>query len=248
MAFPSHMSLMRLSILFVLGWSILILMMWHHHHVHSPRLHLKHDIKKHVGKNGYTVFEIQGLLTPQECNELIATASTQGLVESQVWSYDRHQGNTYDTKHRKSKQTWLHPSVCAAAQKASDISVGLTGIPATNQELVQIAMYEEGGMFNAHFDACQDDDKEYCDKMNHNAGQRKSTLLIYLNDDFKGGETEFVDIGVQITPKRGNAILFFDTHPDESVILESKHRAHPVYNGKKWICTVWSHSKEYKDK
>lgn len=34
------------------------------------------------------------------------------------------------------------------------------------------------------------------------------TLVIYLNDGFEGGETEFSQLGARVTPRRGRALLF----------------------------------------
>lgn len=205
------------------------------------------QIVRHYAKNGYTVFEIYNILTPEECQQLIQEATNKGLEDSQVWSYGGNKvGNTLDNTHRRSKQTWFAREESAIAKKLSDISVALTNIPIQNQELVQVAMYEKEGKFNAHFDACSDEDAEYCEKMNNYSGQRKTTLLVYLNEEFSGGETEFIDIGISIKPKTGNAILFINTFANEEVVPQSIHRAQPVLDGYKWIATVWSHSKEYK--
>lgn len=204
------------------------------------------EVIRHEGPNGYVVTEMKGLFTKEECASLIKFAKSQGLTESQVWSFDQNSGNVTDKTHRKSKQVWIPPADNEVVKKASDISQFITGLPVSHQEMVQIAMYEKGGMFNAHFDACYGEDKDYCEKMNHSSGERRSTLLIYLNDEFDGGETEFVNIGVKIKPETGKGILFWNTYTDDSVIEESKHCGKPVLNGEKWICTVWSHSNEYK--
>jgi prolyl 4-hydroxylase len=34
------------------------------------------------------------------------------------------------------------------------------------------------------------------------------TLMVYLNDDFEGGETEFPEQGETIVPRAGTALLF----------------------------------------
>lgn len=203
-------------------------------------------VTEHKGRNGYIVRELHGLLTKEECQELMTLAKNQGLEDSSVWSFKTRTGNVYDGTHRRSKQTWLTHDVSDTTEKVSQMSTVLTGIPQSHQESLQIAMYEKNGMFNPHFDACQDEDPSYCEKMNHGAGERRTTLLIYLNDDFEGGETEFVDIGIKIKPETGKGILFYSTYEDETLIPESKHQGCPVISGEKWICTVWSHSKEFK--
>lgn len=202
-------------------------------------------IKEHrSGK--YVVYEIYGILTDEECIKLINTAKEKGLSDSTVWNYVNKDGNSLDKAHRTSKQSWINDNESVIASKISRLSEALTGISMSNQESLQVARYEQGGKFNAHYDSCTDDDKEFCAKMNNNAGERRSTLLIYLNDDFEGGFTEFVDIGISIKPERGKGILFYSTTTDDILIKESRHSGGKVEKGEKWIATKWSHSKEYK--
>lgn len=193
----------------------------------------------------YRVQEIENLLTPQECEEIMAFAKKKGMSESDVLSYGSATGVEVDTKSRRSKTAWLsdteHPLVMKLAQKTE----ALTGLPRNTQEQLQVAYYEPGGKFNDHYDACNEKSKEYCDKINHYAGQRRATLLIYLNDTFEGGETVFPKIGKIIQPKQGKGILFWNTTDTEEIIPESMHRGNPVKNGEKWICTKWSHVREY---
>jgi prolyl 4-hydroxylase len=207
---------------------------------------LSMHVKQHIYGN-YIVYEIYNILSPQECKYMIQAAKNKGLEESMVWNFDKENGNILNKDHRKSKQTWLSDSENEIAQKISDISEYITKIPKQNQEMLQIAMYEPLGKFNDHFDACNYDDIEYCNKMNHNSGERRTTLLIYLNNDFEGGETEFVNLGLKIIPEPGKGILFWNTYDDESIIQESKHRGNQVLKGEKWICTKWTHQNKYEN-
>ncbi len=62
-------------------------------------------------------------------------------------------------------------------------------------------------------------------------GERSfASLVIWLNDDFEGGELDF-DNGVSIKPMKGDAVLFWhDGHPDAK-----KHRGRPVTRGVKYL-------------
>ncbi len=127
------------------------------------------------------------------------------------------------------------------------LAARLTGIDASHQEALQVAVYEPRGMFVEHYDACPTmaEDPDNCDRMNQGAGQRRATLLVYLNDGFAGGETEFVKIGLKIRPERGKGILFWDTDGDENIIASSMHRGNPVLSGEKWIATKWTHKRPW---
>ncbi|MCA9691909.1 MAG: 2OG-Fe(II) oxygenase [Myxococcales bacterium] len=52
------------------------------------------------------------------------------------------------------------------------------------------------------------------------------TLVVYLNDDFVGGETDFPELGVRVTPARGMALVF------QQRVL---HQACPVTEGAKFV-------------
>lgn len=201
-------------------------------------------IVKHT-HGDYEVLEIFNLLTPEECKKVIEAAKAKGMQESDVLSYGASTGTKVDDQYRKSKTSWLPDDYHPLCMRLAQYSEQITGIPRENQEMLQVAYYEPLGKFNEHFDACVYDDKEYCEKMNNFAGQRRSTLLIYLNDNFKGGETEFVSIGLKIKPQVGKAILFWNVDEDENIIQKSKHRGNPVEDGEKWICTKWSHVRKY---
>jgi prolyl 4-hydroxylase len=78
---------------------------------------------------------------------------------------------------------------------------------------------------------------------------RFATLLLYLNDDFEGGETRFPRAtnanfhnGITIEPKKGTAVLFYSVLPDGNVDDLSQHSGQPVTKGEKvrskcyWWC------------
>ena len=193
-----------------------------------------------VGK--YKVHEYPNLLSAQECDEIMELAKKNGLTQSYIVSNDKL--NAYDVSFRKSEQTWLERGLHPVLEKFSKISEDLTGLPRENQEMIQVVRYEKGGKFDAHFDPCVNGEK-LCTEMNRGAGQRKTTLLLYLNDVLNGGETEFVNLGVKVKPEKGKGILFWSTDENENVLEESKHRGNELVDGEKWIATIWSHPLSY---
>ena len=185
----------------------------------------------------YSVYEIENVLTPSECNELINISQKIGLKDSAVLNID--DSRSIDKSHRLSKQVWLKNDI-PLVNKIMMLSEKYTGISRDNQELLQVVNYDIGGKFNNHYDAffhkrdLQDDGF-----MNR---QRRTTFMIYLNEDYSGGETEFPLINKKIYPKTGNAIIFENTDENEYTIFQSLHRGNPIINGNKWICNIWSHS------
>ena len=73
------------------------------------------------------------------------------------------------------------------------------------------------------------------------AGQRESTVIIYLNDVQNGGETEFIELDKKIAPKMGRVLAFKNLHEDGSPDTRTLHAGLPVKSGTKWIATMWIH-------
>jgi hypothetical protein len=92
-----------------------------------------------------------------------------------------------------------------------------------NKEHFQLLKYTAGGKFDRHYDSFP-------------AAQRAVSVLIYLNNDYEGGEIEFVNFGVKIKPKSGTLILFPSNYP-------YSHVAHPVTSGTKYVVVNWLHER-----
>lgn len=201
------------------------------------------NIKKYTFGD-YEIIEIFNLLTPEECKRLIDITKNQGLEESEILSYEKTKDTKLDVSYRKSKQAWLKDDYDPILTKFANFSQKITGLPIKNQEETQVVVYQPGGEFKEHYDSCIHD-KDYCDKINRHAGQRRSTILVYLNDDYIGGETEFIELGLKIKPETGKGILFWSTDENEQLLPKSKHKANVLQSGEKWIATKWSHIKEF---
>lgn len=82
----------------------------------------------------------------------------------------------------------------------------------------EIVRYPVGGIFTAHTDA------------HKNNAHRAFTVVLYLNDNFTGGETFFPDIDYSCTPKSGRVVIFSPTQ---------LHASMPVLTGEKNIIVFW---------
>lgn len=60
------------------------------------------------------------------------------------------------------------------------------------------------------------------------------SVVIYLNDDYTGGEIEFSNFGLKIKPKANSMILF----PSNYAYI---HQAHPINSGIKYAIVTWLH-------
>lgn len=132
-----------------------------------------------------------------------------------------------------------------------------TFLPEENAESMQVLRYEIGQKYDAHFDY-------FHDKNNvKHGGQRIATVLMYLTDVKKGGETVFPNAegshlqykdetwsecsrsGLAVKPKKGDALLFFGLHVNATTDTSSLHGSCPVIEGEKWSATKWIHVRSF---
>ncbi|CAH9080493.1 unnamed protein product [Cuscuta europaea] len=197
-------------------------------------------------------FVYEGFLTDEECNHLISLARSE-LKRSYV--ADNESGKSKLSEVRTSSGMFISkgkdPIVSGIEEKISAWSF----LPIENGEDIQVLHYEEGQKYEAHHDY-------FVDKVNiARGGHRMATVLMYLTDVPKGGETVFPDAeqsprrsmisnddfsecakkGIAVKPRKGDALLFFSLHPNAIPDPISLHGGCPVLEGEKWSATKWIH-------
>jgi prolyl 4-hydroxylase len=191
---------------------------------------------KYVDKNDYDIIEIPNFLTNEECDKIIEL-SKGNMFSSKVYSQNE---DLYDNKIRISQQTWLNDN----DSFIKDLSNKIKSYTNTNNnylEELQVVNYKPGGFYKPHYDACVGN-KTTCERMNKE-GPRYLTVLIYLNDNFEGGETIFPKINKSVKPEKGKAVIFQNVDDNGAIINQALHGGEPVKNGEKWIANKWIHLK-----
>ncbi|PNH00268.1 putative prolyl 4-hydroxylase [Tetrabaena socialis] len=194
------------------------------------------------GDGSYFIYEIPAFLSPAECAEIMRTAVHAGLSESEIYGTSTDE---VDRKSRHSYTAWLPAATSALVRKVNRLTAEITGYPEENQEDLQVVHYPEGGFFNPHYDCCDGGPQE-CSRMDALGGPRHITVIIYLNDDYEGGETAFPKLGITVRPETGKAAIFWSTDKNSILVPQSFHGGNPVTNGEKWICNKWIHLRPYR--
>ncbi len=108
------------------------------------------------------------------------------------------------------------------------------GVSIRQFEPITVLHYAEGEQITEHFDFVDphvpDYDQEIAAK-----GQRIATFLVYLNDDYTGGSTDFPRVGVSHKGRVGEALVFINALPDGSADVRTLHAGRPPQAGEKWI-------------
>ncbi|KAG5554888.1 hypothetical protein RHGRI_012450 [Rhododendron griersonianum] len=133
-----------------------------------------------------------------------------------------------------------------------------TFLPEENGEDMQVLRYEQGQRYDPYYDY-------FVDEVNiAEGGHRIATVLLYLSDVTKGGETVFpaaeesphhssstsdddlsgcAKKGISVKPRKGDALLFFSLYPNAIPDPSSVLGGCPVIEGEKWLATKWIHDK-----
>jgi len=181
--------------------------------------------------------EIHNYITPQECQELIkmidANHSRSSVV---VGGTDR----TDVTNHRTSSTSNLDMNTPVMSKIKKQISETL-GLELVKGEALQGQLYEPGQYFKPHNDFFSGPAYDMHCKA---SGNRTHTLMIYLNEDYKGGGTYFPTLQKTIEPETGKA-LWWHNLKDGKVQEQYLHEGVTVDEGKKYVVTSWWREKNW---
>nr|CAB3260540.1 uncharacterized protein LOC100175515 [Phallusia mammillata] len=135
-----------------------------------------------------------------------------------------------DGKLLWSKSTSFYPGESPFSTRYSEQVEKYTGLDQRNGGKFQVTSYPENVGYKLHTD---------CTIENPDTRDRYATILVYLNDVVKGGETEFTELGIKIKPKKGKALLWNNMDTEGHCDVMSHHQAASVKIGKKYILQRW---------
>ncbi len=120
----------------------------------------------------------------------------------------------------------------------------LTNLKTEQMEPPQIFHYALGQEIKPHYDSLYDEAHPYGREGTYQ-GDRLATFLMYLNDDYDGGDLDFVKVGFSYKGKTGDGI-FFASMREGKADRKSLHGARPVTRGEKFILSQWIHDRAFR--
>ena len=132
-----------------------------------------------------------------------------------------------------------------------------THVHSTHGEPFNVLRYQLGQKYDSHYDTF--DPESYGPQQS----QRIASFLLYLTDVDEGGETHFplegpgglerlknidyksCDYGLLVHPRAGDALLFWNVHPNTTFDKHALHGGCPVVKGEKWVATKWIRDKSF---
>jgi len=163
-----------------------------------------------------TIWTIDRFLSERECDDLILFSEQKGFSEADVGlkSGAKMMKSVRDNYRLIYDDIKLSKDLWAIAEATYPFIVdGM--FPLGLNERFRFYRYDSGQRFKRHIDGrFKRNDTE----------ESRITFMIYLNDDYSGGETRFKDVVIQ--PKKGMALFF---------IHEQKHESIPITEGVKYV-------------
>jgi prolyl 4-hydroxylase len=193
------------------------------------RLNLPKAVAHGAGK--VEIYTADDFLTAEECAGIVALIRSE-LRPSTISSPP----GSYDDAFRTSRTCDLYDTSPAVARLDAKICAAI-GFDKSLAEPTQGQHYEVGQVFKTHTDFFKPYELERF--YMGNLGQRTWTFMIYLNDVEAGGETEFPDIGLKVTPRLGRAVAWNNLLRSGEGNGATRHQSLPVTAGTKTIITKW---------
>lgn len=113
-----------------------------------------------------------------------------------------------------------------------------TGLPVPGLEPLQVLHYAVGQRFEPHYDWLDATRSGHRPDLEL-AGQRIATFLVYLNEDFEGGATSMLSIGLEHRGATGDALFWANVTPDGKPDLNTLHAGRAPTSGEKWVLSQW---------
>ena len=172
------------------------------------------------------IVALRGLFSVAECRYLVE-AATPMLTPALI--VDVKTGTQKRDPVRISDGcgfTWPleNPAVHALNRRLAAAS----GTAPEQGEPLQILRYGVGGEYKPHFDSIPGF-----------RNQRALTMLIWLNEDYEGGETWFNEPKLALKGQPGDAVLFRNIGADGRRDSRSAHAGLPVTAGEKLLASKW---------
>jgi hypothetical protein len=108
------------------------------------------------------------------------------------------------------------------------------GIPVVHMEGPTVLHYAVGEQITNHYDFVNPRIPNY-EKEIAERGQRIITFLVYLNDDYEGGETDFPELGLRYHGAKGQGLFFTNALPNGEPDLRMVHAGLPPKDNEKWL-------------
>ncbi|MDZ4691246.1 2OG-Fe(II) oxygenase [Terricaulis sp.] len=194
-----------------------------------PSLQKHHDAPR--------IFTVESFLSRDACAWLI-DQTRRRLIPAKV--KDPAQGGSGFANYRSNSGAGFSSIESDLVVQMTNLRIAtVMNLPIANQEPTNVLHYAPGQEYRPHFDFVTPDEAPAFQRELASVGQRVATVLIYLNDDYEGGETHFPRLNFRYRGATGDALIFWNLSATGQLERQSLHAGVPVVAGEKWILSKW---------
>ena len=188
------------------------------------------------------IHAVPGLLSPEICDWLIAHGRPK-LAAATIYN-ELQGGRTLTEGRRHTAATFQITDMDMVMMAVTERLCALAGLPLFHAESLQVLHYDVGECFKQHFDFWELDFPGHAATL-AKFGQRLFTVLVYLNEDFEGGETDFPLLGLRHRgARRGDGLIFRNVEAEgRRGDRRTLHAGLPPTSGEKWLLSLWIRDK-----
>ena len=179
---------------------------------------------------------IEGFASKAVCDWVIARTGHK-LGRAMIWDEVGGMGRIDPDRSNSAAEVRLTDMDVAIEILRARIAVA-TRLPEPVFETPQVMHYTVGQEFKLHHDYLDPELPGHAMDMKQR-GQRIATFLIYLNDGFEGGETEFPRADITVRGAAGDALFFANITRDGKPDPLTTHAGRSPTSGEKWILSQW---------
>lgn len=179
---------------------------------------------------------LPGFATAAECGWVIDKLRPS-LAPAMVWDERTGLGKVDPDRSSSAVELRLPEMDVVIEALRARISVA-TGLPEAIFEVPQVMHYRVGQEFRPHHDFLDPQQPGPAADLARR-GQRIGTFLLYLNEDFEGGATEFPRAGIAYRGRAGDALFFTNVTREGRPDPLTLHAGLPPTKGEKWIFSQW---------
>jgi prolyl 4-hydroxylase len=187
------------------------------------------------------VILLGNVLSAEECDAIIEHCGTRYTRSTVTAEAD---GASVVHEGRTSEMAFIQRGEAEVAERIDRRLAALAHWSPDCSEPFQLQKYGKTQEYRPHFDWLDPDSAGHRSHLSR-GGQRLATFILYLCDVEQGGGTVFPALGLEVFPKKGNALWFLNTDNNHQPDQQTLHGGAPVVSGTKIIANKWLRQGRY---
>jgi len=187
------------------------------------------------------VILLGNVLSEEECDAIVEHCGTRYTRSTVTAEAD---GASVVHEGRTSEMAFIQRGEAEVAERIDRRLAALAHWAPECSEPFQLQKYGKTQEYRPHFDWLDPDSAGHRSHLAR-GGQRLATFILYLCDVDQGGGTVFPALGLEVFPKKGNALWFLNTDDNHQPDHQTLHGGAPVVSGTKIIANKWLRQGHY---